>query len=114
MSRGGIVYRTKKDRDYQRQFVALLYREIRGREYLFPIETALEVRIIANLPRPKTNKNKHHNTKPDLDNIIKQLDLMNGILWLDDKQIIKITAWKQYAAADAASGNWVISLRESE
>ena len=35
---------------------------------------------------------------PDLDNLIKfPLDVMNGEVWLDDKQIISILAFKHYA-----------------
>jgi len=36
-------------------------------------------------------------TKPDLDNIVKALDGMNGIVVVDDSQIVKLTATKQYA-----------------
>ena len=36
-------------------------------------------------------------TKPDLDNIVKALDGMNGIIVVDDSQIVKLTATKQYA-----------------
>jgi len=36
-------------------------------------------------------------TKPDLDNIVKALDGMNNIVVVDDSQIVKLTATKQYA-----------------
>lgn len=37
--------------------------------------------------------------KPDLDNSIKLVaDALNGILWHDDKQIVRVTARKFYAA----------------
>ena len=36
-------------------------------------------------------------TKPDLDNIVKALDGINGIIVVDDSQIVKLTATKQYA-----------------
>ena len=36
-------------------------------------------------------------TKPDLDNIVKALDGMNGIVVVDDSQIVKLTATKQYS-----------------
>lgn len=35
--------------------------------------------------------------KPDLDNIIKCIDGLNGIAWKDDSQVIKITAMKHYS-----------------
>jgi len=36
-------------------------------------------------------------TKPDLDNIVKALDGMNGIVVVDDAQIVKLTATKHYS-----------------
>lgn len=37
-----------------------------------------------------------HTKKPDLDNIIKLLDGLNGRAWVDDSQITSIVAHKQY------------------
>ena len=38
---------------------------------------------------------KNPTTKPDLDNIIKLLDALNGIAYDDDKQIVEIIARKE-------------------
>jgi Holliday junction resolvase RusA-like endonuclease len=35
--------------------------------------------------------------KPDVDNLIKFWDFANGILWHDDRQIVKLTAQKKYS-----------------
>lgn len=35
--------------------------------------------------------------KPDLDNVVKVLDALNGIVWRDDAQVVRITAAKVYA-----------------
>lgn len=35
--------------------------------------------------------------KPDLDNIVKVLDALNGIVWRDDAQVVSIFARKLYA-----------------
>lgn len=37
-----------------------------------------------------------HLSKPDLDNLVKILDGLNGRAWIDDSQITSITARKQY------------------
>jgi Holliday junction resolvase RusA-like endonuclease len=49
---------------------------------------------------PKTSKAKQgdwHLVKPDLDNIIKQLDALNGIVWKDDSKIAALTSTKSYS-----------------
>lgn len=40
-----------------------------------------------------------HTTKPDLDNIVKLLDGLNGRAWVDDAQIVGFFVTKRYAAA---------------
>jgi len=37
--------------------------------------------------------------KPDIDNIVKVLDALNGIAWRDDAQVVRIVAEKRYAEA---------------
>lgn len=37
-----------------------------------------------------------HLSKPDLDNLIKVLDALNGKAWMDDSQITNVRASKQY------------------
>jgi Holliday junction resolvase RusA-like endonuclease len=36
--------------------------------------------------------------KPDIDNIAKHFDALNGVVWNDDKQVVKAVIQKQYAA----------------
>jgi Holliday junction resolvase RusA-like endonuclease len=35
--------------------------------------------------------------KPDCDNILKCLDALNGVVWIDDKQIVTLMITKRYA-----------------
>lgn len=37
-----------------------------------------------------------HTAKPDLDNLVKILDGLNGVAWLDDSQITAVRGAKQY------------------
>jgi len=44
----------------------------------------------------------HHIKKPDIDNLVKfYLDVANGILFADDKQIVELVAVKRYAELPA-------------
>jgi len=55
------------------------------------------------LPRPKKlQKAKHaladHTKKPDLDKLLRSiLDALTGVLWLDDSQVVELSASKRYA-----------------
>lgn len=44
-----------------------------------------------------------HLRKPDLDNIIKILDALNGVAWIDDSQVVRITATKRHAETPSLS-----------
>lgn len=67
----------------------------------------LRVSITAPIPKSWTKKAKASalegtllpTGKPDLDNCLKLIcDALNGIAWVDDKQIVSVTASKRYGA----------------
>lgn len=73
-----------------------------------PCETALQVSISAYFPIPESASKKAkaamlvggipHTKKPDIDNVIKAiLDGMNGVVFKDDKQIIRLFGEKYYS-----------------
>lgn len=73
-----------------------------------PLSTALGLTIAFNFERPKSHFNrkgvllpsspKLHTKKPDIDNLIKfVLDALNGHLYVDDSQVVSISATKRYA-----------------
>lgn len=55
-------------------------------------------RSLSNIERQRRLSNEHKAiVKPDTDNYIKStLDSLNGFLWKDDSQIVKLTAEKRY------------------
>tara|TARA_R110002096_G_scaffold113208_1_gene246244 strand:+ start:1891 stop:2202 length:312 start_codon:yes stop_codon:yes gene_type:complete len=66
---------------------------------------AIDMKFYMSIPKSKSKKIKEkmrlgeikHTIKPDCDNLVKKpTDCMNGIVYLDDKQIYKLTAEKLY------------------
>lgn len=63
----------------------------------FEITGPVELHIVFYMPFPGNNKHLYHTKKPDLSNMIKFYeDVATGLLYKDDKQIIKIVAEKKY------------------
>jgi len=84
-----------------------------------PLETPLNVLLMFGMPIPSSTPKKalegyldgsvKHIKKPDLDNLAKAvLDAMNGVVYLDDNQICRLTIEKNYDPVPKIS----ISVRE--
>lgn len=70
-----------------------------------PAKGALTVELYVFLKPPKSmgkpgskSYRDFHTVKPDCDNFGKCLDAFNGVLWVDDSQIISLTVAKYYSA----------------
>lgn len=51
--------------------------------------------------RTEVSENSWHKGRADLDNLIKfVLDALNGVMYIDDHQIVSIKARKEYVTAD--------------
>ena len=102
--RHAVVFTPEKTRRYENQVAAYASEAMRGTP---PMGGPVEVVVDAFMMVPPSWSLKKRLaafagqikpiTKPDLDNIIKSLDGMNGIVVVDDSQIVKLTATKQYA-----------------
>ena len=84
-----------------------------------PLETPLNVYLCFGMPIPSSTPKKalesylngsvRHTKKPDLDNLGKAvLDAMNGVVYLDDNQIVRLTIEKKYSKLPFVS----VSVRE--
>lgn len=97
------AYTPSKTRDYEDHIRWIAKSSMAGKDIL---QFALDVTIMFIFSPPKSwskrKRNKaisgymHHTVKPDLDNLIKNLDALNEIVFNDDNQIVKITAKKMY------------------
>jgi Holliday junction resolvase RusA-like endonuclease len=71
-----------------------------------PLEGPLHVLVVSAFPVPKSYSKRraldcitgaeHPAKKPDIDNIVKMLDALNGIVWRDDAQIVRCDVRKVY------------------
>lgn len=102
---GGFVkaYDPEKSRNYK-AYVKLLASEAMQRIGLSLTELPLGVEIIADVGISKKFKEQALNglqlpiKKPDVDNVAKIiLDSISGIVYKDDKQIVKLTVSKKYS-----------------
>lgn len=99
--RSGHAYTPDKTRAFEKRLA-----EAAAQEYFAPPLTGpLSVKLLAQLPIPKSWSRKKQDAalrgeiapgKPDIDNLIKTLDALNGIVWADDAQITHIYARKVY------------------
>ncbi len=73
-----------------------------------PLEGPLAVEIVAYTPIPKSWNRKDTaaalagesvpTSRPDVDNLSKVVDALNGVVWRDDSQIVDLHVWKFYSA----------------
>lgn len=71
-----------------------------------PLDGSVEIVVDFHVEPPKKSKLTH--PKPDIDNYVKGLfDAMNGVVFNDDCQVIKVTATKQWADSPSDVGMYV-------
>jgi Holliday junction resolvase RusA-like endonuclease len=101
---GARVFTDNKTRLYEAQLRYVGEEVMAGRA---PIAIALRVDVVARFPIAQSwSKRKRADalagslrpcTTPDADNILKILDGLNNIVWVDDKQIVDATVRKIYS-----------------
>jgi len=77
-----------------------------------PLAGPVEVNVIFMIKKPKSAPKKRifPTVKPDLDNLGKAvLDAMNGLMWLDDNQIVSLS-FKEYYADDGVDMIYVQAI----
>lgn len=117
--RGGFAstYKDKSQRQEEQNLSALLYEH----KPAVPMEGAVYMVIKAYLPIASSKPKRWQDAaivgairptvKPDADNLAKQvLDVMNGVFFADDRQIVSLVVEKHYGNP----ARWEIELNESE
>ena len=105
----GIAYTPKQTVNYE-TFVKMLYLEKYAGVKPFEGPVAVEIVALYQIPRSANKRRKEAmrrgaikpTVRPDVDNILKIVtDALNGVAYLDDKQIIECSVNKCYAEAPA-------------
>ena len=90
-----IAYTPDKTKQWERDARLIIKAGMKGKP---PLEGPVYGDFFFFMPKPKKMKRKHHTIKPDIDNFIKSaFDAMNGIVFVDDAQIVRMTARKEYS-----------------
>lgn len=104
-TRGGdaVAYTPKETRNYEAALRLMGQSAMRGRA---PLEGPLAVVVLAVFPVPLSWSKKDRAAalagglrptgKPDMDNCIKMLDALNGVVWRDDAQLVRAVVDKVY------------------
>jgi len=106
-TRGGFV-KTYDPQRVEKESLRL-YLKAKG-AIMYELGTPLRCTMVFSMPIPSSMSKKtriaaaaglhHHVKKPDIDNLVKfYLDVANGILFDDDKQIVELSAIKRYSDA---------------
>jgi len=105
-ARRGKFVTTYSDQETEEgKFLLLALQQIGDRK---PLEGPITISAEFFMPIPKSTSKKktllmeagtiQHTKKPDIDNLIKfPLDVLNGVLWKDDSQVVSIFASKNYS-----------------
>lgn len=108
--RYGKPYYVGKYEQYRKDMTDLVPLVLKRAGISNPIEGPLEVSALFLMDRPRTSKLLVPHQ--DVDNLLKAvLDSLNGKLWVDDKQIVKLTGEKTWAKKET-EGQTVIMVRK--
>lgn len=109
-SKWGGAYTPKPTRDFEK-LVSDWATKSMGKKK--PTDKPIRVSLSFYIKRPKTNKTSQHTQTPDVDNLAKAiLDAINGIVFVDDKQIIELNIGKYWA--DYVNPSFTITVWEQE
>lgn len=110
--RGSFVqtYTPEKTASYENLVKVLAMQAMKGTQPLpYPVRVAIDVAICPPVSWSKKKRAQalsqliHPTGRPDIDNVAKGiLDAMNGVAYLDDKQVISLTVRKFYRDSDYA------------
>lgn len=94
-----LVHQNAKQLKPWRQEMANAAIEARGEQPMIPREIAVRVSACFYFSRPTSAPKRitRHTKAPDTDKLIRSLDALTGICWVDDAQVDEWHVWKRFA-----------------
>lgn len=95
-TRSGVMYTPQKTRDYEKRVLDLFKEDFPDHDPIAePISVDVEVATDKITVSVSVEEHKPKGMRGDLDNYVKAiLDSLNGAAWVDDRQIVALTARK--------------------
>lgn len=95
-TRGGVMYTPQKTREYEAKVLAMFTEQFPDHDPIEePISVSVDVAVDSVLVSVYKQEHKPKGMRGDLDNYVKAiLDSLNGAAWVDDRQIVALTARK--------------------
>ena len=87
-------------KSYENALYMLAVNAMRGKEL---ITGAVRVKALFYFKRPKRCKRPYPTVKPDDDNLCKVRDAFNGVVWVDDSQVVESHLYKLYTDGEPYS-----------
>ncbi len=101
------IFTPQKTLDFERAIAE--YYQQSTKAFMFEKDQPICVNVVFGMPIPKSIPKSRqdamaqgiirHTKRPDIDNLIKSvLDALNGVAWVDDSQIVRLSASKEYSS----------------
>ena len=101
------MFTPPKTESYEALIALFAHQAMQGRPLIVgPVRVTL--RLVCGIPASWSKKKRQQaeqgviwpTTKPDVDNVLKAVcDAINGVVWVDDVQVVQLTAGKIYGAS---------------
>ena len=93
---GRMIHNRAEDLAVYRAALALVAKQ----KFKTPTDEPVAITIDFGLVKPKTSKRTNPTVPPDLDKLIRAvLDGLTGVVYQDDAQVVKVTAYKVYSSS---------------
>lgn len=94
-----LIHQNEKALKPWRNDVADAAIKARGTQPIIERDIAVQLSVVFYFQRPQSAPRRitRHTKLPDADKLLRSLDALTGIVWIDDAQVDEVHCWKRYA-----------------